>query len=128
MEIGIDPFPSNGVMNRLWRAAWGAEEERDFGPVLSRSLVHVGAVAGGELIGFLNVAWDGGLHAFLLDTCVVPEFRRQGVARQLVEAARQTAAARGAAWLHVDFEPQLEPFYRACGFRPCAAGLIRLRS
>ena len=31
-----------------------------------------------------------------------------------------------AAWLHVDFEPHLEGFYRACGFRPTAAGLIDL--
>jgi hypothetical protein len=30
------------------------------------------------------------------------------------------------AWLHVDFEPHLEGFYRGCGFTPTPAGLIRL--
>jgi len=42
-----------------------------------------------------------------------------------MEAVR-VARERGAEWLHVDFEPHLEGFYRACGFRPTEAGLIRL--
>ena len=25
---------------------------------------------GGSLVGFVNVAWDGGVHAFVLDTLV----------------------------------------------------------
>ena len=29
-------------------------------------------------------------------------------------------------WLHVDYEPHLEPFYRACGFTPTLAGLLGL--
>ncbi len=33
----------------------------------------------------------------------------------------------GCAWLHVDFEPELGPFYWAsCGFRPATAGLLAL--
>ena len=36
------------------------------------------------------------------------------------------ARNRGAEWLHVDYEPHLEAFYRGCGFRHTAAGLIDL--
>jgi len=43
-----------------------------------------------------------------------------------VQRASALARDRGAAWLHVDYEPQLESFYSGCGFRPTAAGLIRL--
>ena len=32
----------------------------------------------------------------------------------------------GMTWLHVDYEPHLDGFYRGCGFRPTAAGLLRL--
>ncbi len=32
----------------------------------------------GGLAGFVNVAWDGGDHAFLLDTKVAAEHQRQG--------------------------------------------------
>ncbi|MFF1463086.1 GNAT family N-acetyltransferase [Streptomyces sp. NPDC058330] len=81
----------------------------------------------GELVGFVNVAWDGGAHAFLLDTVVAPAHRRAAVGSELVAEAARGAGRAGCAWLHVDFEDGLRPFYLdACGFRPTAAGLIPL--
>lgn len=126
VEIRDDPFPDDGAMNRLWDRAWNSKEMRAFGPILERSLAHVGAMDGTRLVGFVNVAWDGGVHAFLLDTAVDPDYRRRGIATRLVERATELSRERGAQWLHVDFEPHLEGFYRGCGFGPTAAGLIRL--
>jgi GNAT superfamily N-acetyltransferase len=80
-----------------------------------------------QLVGFVNVAWDGGSHAFLLDTVVHPTVRRQGVGKRLVERAAAMAREAGAEWLHVDFDAELRPFYEACGFRPTGAGLLALR-
>ncbi|OLP59130.1 GNAT family N-acetyltransferase [Xaviernesmea oryzae] len=126
-EIRIDPFPPSDDLNALWQAAWGDDKPHDFARILSRSLLHVGAYADKRLIGFVNVATDGGKHAFLLDTCVHPAMQRQGIATAMVKAAIQGSAERGAEWIHVDFEPRLERFYRSCGFAPTAAGLMRLR-
>jgi ribosomal protein S18 acetylase RimI-like enzyme len=82
---------------------------------------------GGVLVGFVNVAWDGGDHAFLLDTKVASAWQRRGIATELVAEAVRHARAAGCEWLHVDFEDRLAPFYfGACGFRPTAAGLIHL--
>ena len=81
----------------------------------------------GALVGFVNVAWDGGVHAFLLDTMVVGELRGRGIGAELVAAAATGARDAGCQWLHVDFEEYLRGFYlSACGFRPTAAGLIAL--
>ncbi len=81
----------------------------------------------GQLVGFVNVAWDGGRHAFLLDTATRPDRRHTGVGRRLVARATQHAAAAGCEWLHVDFVAELAPFYLdACGFQPTAAGLVHL--
>jgi len=81
----------------------------------------------GALAGFVNVAWDGGDHAFLLDTKVATGNQRQGIATALVDHAARHAKAAGCEWLHVDFEEHLARFYiGACGFRPTAAGLIHL--
>ena len=79
-----------------------------------------------RLVGFVNVAWDGGTHAFLLDTCVALDRQRSGVGAELVQRAVDAARDAGCTWLHVDFEPHLEPFYARCGFSPTAAGLLRL--
>ncbi|MFF7453153.1 GNAT family N-acetyltransferase [Kitasatospora sp. NPDC008115] len=81
----------------------------------------------GPLLGFVNVLWDGGVHAFLLDTAVDPAARRRGTGTRLVATAADNARAAGCDWLHVDFEPHLRGYYLdACGFRATDAGLIRL--
>jgi ribosomal protein S18 acetylase RimI-like enzyme len=126
ISIHIDPFPEKDALDRLWHAAWGQAGYPDPKAILSRSLVHLGAYSGEHLIGFVNVAWDGGVHAFLLDPCVDPEFRRSGIGTRLVGEAARLAAQRGGEWLHVDFEPHLAAFYNACGFRSTEAGLMRL--
>jgi GNAT superfamily N-acetyltransferase len=81
----------------------------------------------GALVGFVNVAWDGGVHAFVLDTLVDAAWRRQGLATRLVRMAEDRARAAGCEWLHVDFEPHLTDFYlEACGFTSTPAGVIAL--
>ena len=122
----VDPAVTNDELNALFVAAWPGFDRRDFGPVLQRSLAYVGAYQSARLCGFVNLAWDGGVHAFLLDTTVHPDMRRRGVGRRLVATAVAEAAARGMEWVHVDFEPPLRDFYAACGFQPTEAGLIDL--
>lgn len=126
IEMVTDPFPEAGELAAFWRRAWNGEPPAHYERVLARSLAHVTAQDGARLVGFVNVAWDGGVHAFVLDTAVDPDYRRQGIATRLVEQAALLARQRGAEWLHVDFEPHLEGFYRGCGFRHTAAGLLRL--
>jgi GNAT superfamily N-acetyltransferase len=76
----------------------------------------------------VNVPWDGGAHAFIIDTVVAFLAGRQGIGTRLVARAAAEARAAGCEWLHVDFEDHLADFYfNACGFRPTQAGLIQLR-
>ncbi len=85
--------------------------------------------ADGRLVGFVNVAWDGGDHAFVIDTKTHGAHQRQGIGTRVVRFAAQHAKAAGCEWLHVDFDADLAPFYfDACGFRPTHAGLIHLPS
>ena len=92
------------------------------------SLGWVCAREDGQLAGFVNVAWDGGVHAFLLDTLVTARVRRRGVGTKLVAIASDGARAAGCEWLHVDFDDHLRSFYfGSCGFSPTNAGLIALK-
>ena len=101
---------------------WDAVRAHSLGWVTART-------AEGTLVGFVNVAWDGGDHAFLLDTKTRGSFQRRGIGTRLVGLAVEHAKAAGCEWLHVDFEPDLRAFYLdACGFRATDAGLIDLRS
>jgi hypothetical protein len=64
VKLKIDPFPTLNDLNVLWLDAWGYPIAENLPDVLSRSLAHIGAYDDEQLIGFVNVAWDGGLHAF----------------------------------------------------------------
>ncbi|OMI35801.1 GNAT family N-acetyltransferase [Streptomyces sparsogenes] len=113
---------------------WEQVQRHSLGWVVARETGGAGtggapgeAKAGGRLVGFVNVAWDGGVHAFVLDTLVDKEFQRRGVGTSLVAEAVRGARAAGCEWLHVDFDDEHRPFYfDACGFQPTNAGLIAL--
>jgi GNAT superfamily N-acetyltransferase len=124
----INPPVTNAELDKLYLVSWpNHHPPYDFRPELERALAYVCAYDGDNLIGFVRLAWDGGVHAFLLEPTVRPEFRRRGIGRTLVARAVAVARERGLEWVHVDYEPELRPFYEACGFRPTDAGLIRLR-
>ena len=95
--------------------------------VHSNSLGWVVAREGAELVGFVNVLWDGLVHAWLQDTMVAAKARGRGIGTRLVTWARDGAKGAGCEYLHVDFEDHLRPFYiGACGFVPTNAGLLLL--
>lgn len=119
----------NDALNALHAEAFRHDlDDVDWrGRVNAVSLGWVCARLDGELVGFVNVIWDGGAHAFILDTVVSPRLQRGGIGTGLVAAAAENARALGCEWLHVDFEEHLAGFYfRSCGFRPTSAGLIAL--
>ncbi len=99
--IAFDGTPRNG----WWKRA------------RPRSLGWVTAHTDAELVGFINVITDGGVHAFILDTAVAGHVRRQSIGEHLVQTAAEHARKAACEWLHVDFEEHLEEFYfSACGF------------
>lgn len=121
----------NAEVNSLHAEAFGHRVlEDDWSSQVRRySLGWVCARRDGGLVGFVNVAWDGGVHAFILDTIVASDARREGIGKGLVASAVAGTRATGCCeWLHVDFEEDLRPFYfDACGFMPTDAGLLALR-
>jgi len=66
----INPDVGNDALNALFADSWPNHTPHDFLPVLSQSLGYVCATVDGVLVGFVNVAWDGDKHAFLLDPTV----------------------------------------------------------
>jgi len=120
---------SDAEVNGLTRSYGGLAEDGWWDRIRPHSLgwatVHL---ADGTAVGFANVAWDGGDHAFLLDPKVRLDLQHQGIATELVRLAARHTAEAGCEWLHVDFRDELAPFYLgACGFEPTAAGVLRLR-
>ena len=126
ITYALKPALSDAQIKPLFKAAWADEDNASYEEVLRRSLAYICAYDKERLVGFVNVAWDGGVHAFILDTTVHPDYQRQGVATELVRRATAEAQRAGCHWLHVDYEPHLHAFYKGCGFKSTSAGLINL--
>jgi GNAT superfamily N-acetyltransferase len=95
--------------------------------VESHSLGWVTARRRGLLMGFVNVPWDGFVHAWIQDAMVSSTCQKEGVGTELVGCATTHVRDAGCEWLHVDFDDNLASFYiNACGFSPARAGLIAL--
>jgi ribosomal protein S18 acetylase RimI-like enzyme len=119
---------TDGEMVELVDSYGGSSEPGWWDRVQAHSLGWVTARASdGMLVGFVNVAWDGGDHAFLIDTKTHGNWQRRGIGTDVIRTAVWHAKAAGCEWLHVDFAADLAPFYfNACGFRDTDAGLIHL--
>jgi len=126
-DAEVNALHAEGFDHRLFDDPWNALVERhSLGWVTARD-TPTSAVEPGTLVGFVNLPWDGLVHAFLEDTLVASTARHTGIGTQLVAVAAREAKAAGCEWLHVDFDDDLESFYfGACGFVPTKAGLLRL--
>lgn len=124
--LKVCPPARSPELNALFASAWPKHRTVNTRPLLRHALVYVCAYEGRKLIGFAKIVGDGGVHGFLLDPTVAPEHQRKGIGRRLVVKCAEEARRRGVEWLHVDFEPKLARFYRACGFSPTTAGLWNL--
>jgi GNAT superfamily N-acetyltransferase len=123
---------TNREINALHAEAFNTrvfdESEWNWAELVHRhSLGWVVARMDADLVGFVNVLWDGLVHAWLQDTTVAVQARGRSIGTELIARARDGAKAAGCEYLHVDFEDHLRPFYfGACGFAPASAGLLSL--
>jgi ribosomal protein S18 acetylase RimI-like enzyme len=116
----LNHLHAEAFQHRLLTDDWRAQVSR-------HSLGWVCAHDSQVLVGFVNVAWDGGVHAFVLDTVVAAEYRHRGIATAMIGICVKEARGARCEWLHVDFENHLKDFYfDRCGFKPTNGGLIKL--
>ncbi|WP_410648066.1 GNAT family N-acetyltransferase [Amycolatopsis sp. cmx-4-54] len=94
-RVWRDPI-SDDEMCDLVRSHGGEPEPGWWDRIRRHSLGWVAArEEDGVLVGFVNVAWDGGDHAFLLDTKTRGTHQRRGIATAVVASAVTHARAAG---------------------------------
>ena len=127
MKILKNAAVSSGEINVLMALCWDEFEDTDFDRILQHSLAYFTIRDDqNRLIGYCNLAWDGGRHASLFDLNIHPDFRHQGLAIKMIQQVKQVAIDNNIRFFHVDFDPTLEPLYKKAGFDMISAGLMLL--
>lgn len=126
IEYRRRPRLTNEQLGELLEPETPPRERCNYEEILWRSLTWIGAFEGAQLVGYANVAWDGGVHAFLLDPTVHSDLRGRGIGTRLVKEALSAVAEHPRAeWVHVDASEELmKRFYFPAGFRPTPAGVV----
>lgn len=84
-NAAVNQLHAEGFDHRVLDDDWWTQ-------VNEHSLGWVCAWENEELVGFVNLAWDGATHAFILDTLVTVSAQRGGVGAELVATAVREAA------------------------------------
>lgn len=73
LDYRTRPALSNDDLNGLFGRAYNKTMSVDFQRILRQSLTWVAGYDGDVLRGWINVAWDGFVHAFLVDRTAVDD-------------------------------------------------------
>ena len=93
-DAEVNALHAEGFGHPVLATGWREQVER-------HSLGWVCAHDADRLVGFVNVAWDGGVHAFVVDTVVAAGARHRGIGVGLLDVARrerEPPAANGSTW------------------------------
>jgi GNAT superfamily N-acetyltransferase len=116
----INKLHAEAFQHRIFDDDWWAQVNR-------HSLGWVCATDADQVVGFVNVAWDGAVHAFILDTMVASTHRGRDIGVEMLKICVREARRHECEWLHVDFEEHLRHFYvERCGVQHTHAGLVKL--
>lgn len=126
-QLGYDPVEL-GLMEAVFREHLRAhlgEDVRGWVITVAGRIVAAAAVSVLPIVpapGRLDMRW-----ALLHNVYVLPEFRRRGLARQLVETARDWCKAEGFTRMSLNASQAGRPLYEAMGFHPTNQMSLDLR-
>ncbi|UCF13493.1 MAG: GNAT family N-acetyltransferase [Thermoplasmatales archaeon] len=72
----------------------------------------------GKAIGMGRILSDGVSDAYLQDLVVLPQYRKKGIGKKLVEFLLDYCLSRGILWIALISEPGQDIFYLSLGFNP----------
>ena len=127
-EFSTDPqrLQAQSLQALLHEHCWakGIPVETLWGSISSSHCV--GAYVGSEQVGFARVVNMGTPLAYLCDVCVLPGFRHQGLARQMLATLLSTFGSLDVrAWLRTTRKQR--QLYRRLGFNPLPLCCLRRR-
>lgn len=114
-------FTVDGVNELFESVEFGVREPLLLKKILEKSGFLIGAYDGDRLVGFARTFDDGGIWAIVCDLCIHPDYRKCGIASEIMAQIKIWATDDGFRTLRlfadVSTDPGLFEFYKKCGFK-----------
>jgi GNAT superfamily N-acetyltransferase len=105
----------------LARRIWPREYDQARTAAALRQTINIGAWDGDRLIGSVRILSDGYFFSMVAEVMVDPDYRRQGVGRELLRRALDVTPG---GTLFLGAQPGQERFVESAGFRRGPAGYV----
>ena len=116
----VDTWNADEIADLYRAGGWWKDtyETEGIGPLIRGSFAFAVAVdhKASRLAGMGRVISDGVSDGYIQDLVVLPEYRRSGIGRRIVNALIDKCKASGLQWIGLIAEPGSEEFYRSMGF------------
>ena len=109
------------LARRIWQRDYDVQKTAD----ALKATINVGAWSGNRLVGSVRVLTDGYFFSTVPEVMVDPEFRKQGIGRELLKRALE---ATPGGVLFLGAQPGNERFFELVGFRRGPTGYVGRRS
>jgi GNAT superfamily N-acetyltransferase len=116
-DSALTPAAFAELAHRIWPREYDASRTE---AALQRT-INIGAWDGGRLVGSVRVLSDGYFFSMVAEVMVDPEYRRQGIGRELLRHALDVAPG---GTLYLGAQPGQERFIEAAGFRRGPTGYV----
>lgn len=118
---------TNDDLNGLFGRVGNKTMSVDFSRILDQSLTWIAGYDGDVLMAWINVAWDGFVHAFLVDRIAMDDEDgavRSELVRQAIAAIRRDHPT--VFKIHADCRPDEIPWLVELGFQQLPGGIVVL--
>jgi len=116
----VDYWPNDEIVNLYKAGGWWKESYDKSGikSLIKGSFLFAVIVDknSGKAIGMGRILSDGVSDAYIQDLVVLPEYRGQGIGKQLVEYLLKHCLSKGIQWIGLIAEPGQDSFYLSMNF------------
>ena len=117
----VDTWPEEEILELYKAGGWWKDSYVASGikPLIEGSFAFAVVVdsSSGKTIGMGRIISDGVSDAYIQDLVVLPEYRDQGIGKQLVEFLLERCLSEGILWIGLIAEPEQDDFYSSLGFK-----------
>ena len=117
----VDNWSKEDIVTLYKSADWWKEyyDPSEIKQLITGSFAFAVAVnpSSGKAFGMGRIIADGTSDAYIQDLVVLPEYRGQGIGKQLVKALLDRCLSKGMAWIGIISEPGQDGFYSSLGFK-----------